>query len=77
MLSCLIQPTSGVWSFTELKGEVPPPCSGFTFTKVDQHRAVLFGGRQPDNRVNGVYIFDFRNMVSWRDSLSVIHHAPV
>ena len=43
-----------------MKGERPPPCSVFSFTKVDQHRAVLFGGYQPDNgRMNKLYIFNF------------------
>ncbi len=65
MLSCSTQkPLPGVWSSRELKGERPPPCDSFTFTKLDQHRAVLFGGRQPNHRVNDVYVFDFRNMVS-------------
>ncbi|XP_064393444.1 uncharacterized protein LOC135340943 isoform X2 [Halichondria panicea] len=54
---------NGVWSSPELRGERPPPCSGFTFTMVDQHRAVLFGGNQPDRVVvNEVYMFDFRTM---------------
>ncbi|XP_064393791.1 kelch domain-containing protein 2-like [Halichondria panicea] len=55
---------NGVWSSPELRGERPPPCSSFTFTMVDQHRAVLFGGYQPgrDDRVNEVYLFDFRTM---------------
>ncbi len=56
----------GVWSSPELRGERPPSCQGFTLTMVDQHRAVLFGGFQPGcGRVNDVYLFDFRTMVSW------------
>ncbi|XP_064393408.1 uncharacterized protein LOC135340916 isoform X2 [Halichondria panicea] len=55
---------NGVWSSPELIGERPPPCTGFTFTMVDQHRAVLFGGRQSgrDGRVNDVYLFNLRDM---------------
>ncbi|XP_064393177.1 uncharacterized protein LOC135340747 isoform X2 [Halichondria panicea] len=55
---------NGVWSSPELRGERPPPCSHFTFTMVDQHRAVFFGGWQPDRDVvvNDVYLFNFRTM---------------
>ncbi|XP_064393440.1 uncharacterized protein LOC135340941 isoform X2 [Halichondria panicea] len=54
---------NGVWSSPELRGERPPPCSIFTFTMVDQHRAVLFGGSQSGRgRLNDVYLFDFRTM---------------
>lgn len=56
----------GVWSSPDIGGEKPPPCSAFSFTKVDQDRAVLFAGYQPGQgaRVNDVYVFNFRNMVS-------------
>ncbi|XP_064393174.1 uncharacterized protein LOC135340746 [Halichondria panicea] len=55
---------NGVWSSPELRGERPPPCAGFTFTMVAQHRAVLFGGIQSGRRgrLNEVYLFDFRTM---------------
>ncbi len=64
LLSLFTSP--GVWSSPKIKGEKPSPCAGFTFTKVDQHRAVLFGGRHLDRnlRVNDVYLFNFKNMVS-------------
>ncbi len=56
----------GVWSSPELRGEKPPPCANFTFTMVDQYRAVFLGGTQPDREeVNDVYLFNFRDMVSW------------
>ncbi|XP_064393167.1 uncharacterized protein LOC135340740 isoform X1 [Halichondria panicea] len=55
---------NGVWSSPELRGERPPPCSHFTFTMVDQHRAVLFGGIQSGRRgrLNEVYLFNFNTM---------------
>ena len=60
----LLTLSPGVWLSPELKGE-RPPCANFTFTMVDQHRAVLFGGSQPErNGVNDVYLFNFRDMVS-------------
>ncbi|XP_064393442.1 uncharacterized protein LOC135340942 isoform X2 [Halichondria panicea] len=54
---------NGVWSSPKLRGKRPPPCSGFTFTMMDQHRAVLFGGFKPGlGGINDVYLFDFRTM---------------
>ena len=54
----------GNWSVPEFRGETLPPCSNFTFTKVDQYRAVLFGGEVADScEVNTVYLIDFRSMV--------------
>ena len=56
---------SDVWSPTELKGDLPLPTSDFTFTKVDRHRAALFGGSiSGEILVNSLYIFNFRIMVS-------------
>ena len=58
----------GVWSSPSVKGEKPPPCSSFSFTKVDQDTVVLFGGFQPGSvRVNDLYLFNLRKMVSWCD----------
>ena len=54
----------GNWSVPEFRGETLPPCSHFTFTKVDQYRAVLFGGTVAGNhKVNTVYLIDFKSMV--------------
>ncbi len=58
-------PLPGVWSSPEVKGERPLPSSGFSLTSTEH--AVLFGGQQPDICMVNVYVyvFDFRNMVSW------------
>ncbi len=40
-----------------------PPCASFTFTAVDDCRAVFFAGRQPSGRVNDAFILDHRLMV--------------
>ena len=56
---------SDLWSPTELKGELPLPTCDFTFTKVDRHRAALFGGSiSGEILVDSLYIFNFRTMVS-------------
>ena len=56
----------GKWSSPQTTGKRPPPCSTFSFTMVDDHRAVLFGGFQGGKgRTKDVYILDLRSMVSW------------
>ena len=56
--------TAGVWSCPATTGERPPPCAGFTFTAIDDRRAVLFGGKIGEQgRLNDVYIIDLHNMV--------------
>ena len=52
------------WSSPETTGPRPPPCAGFSFTKIDSSRVVLFGGRQRHHRVNEVHILDMKNWVS-------------
>ena len=54
----------GVWISPETSGTRPPACAAFSFTQVDCHRAVLFGGRQRAERVNQVHILDMENWVS-------------
>ena len=56
--------TAGVWSCPATTGERPPPCSDFTFTAVDDRRAVMFGGRNGEKgEMNDVYIIDLSTMV--------------
>ena len=58
--------TAGVWSCPPTTGENPPPCSDFTFTAIDDRRAVLFGGRNGEQgSMNDVYIIDLPTMVQW------------
>ena len=56
----------GKWSSPTISGTRPPPCNAFSFTQIDDHRAVLFGGRQHEGRTNDVYIFDMTRMVRFR-----------
>ena len=54
----------GTWSTPATTGTPPPPCVDFTFTMVDGHRAVLFGGYQPDTgTVADAYIIDMEKWV--------------
>lgn len=50
------------WSLATATGAVPPPCWGFSFTKIDDHHVVLFGGHD-GNYIDDVYILDLANMV--------------
>ena len=55
---------AGLWSSPILRGNRPPPCAYFTLTSIDNNRAVLFAGKQPEHgRVNDMYIIDFDIMV--------------
>ena len=62
-----------VWISPETTGPRPPPCAAFSFTKVDSHRVVLFGGRQVNARVNEVHIL---NMDNWSWSGAIIPTSP-
>ena len=52
----------GCWSIPDTTGETPKPCGAASFTKVDRHTTVLFGGRQKQGRVNDLVIL---NMEKW------------
>ena len=62
---------AGIWFVPETTGEILRPCAA-AFTKVDQHTAVLFGGRQKQGRVNDLAIL---NMEKW--VRNCIHAANV
>ena len=61
---CLCLSCAGVWSSPPTTGTRPPPCAGFSLTKVVHNRAILFGGRSSTGRYNDVYIIDLQAMVS-------------
>ena len=53
-----------LWKSPVLTGSRPPPSDGFTFTSIDAHRAVIFGGILHDRHyINDVYIINFQKMV--------------
>ena len=65
---------TGKWSFPPTTGPRPPPCSFFSFTAINDHQAVLFGGNQlrppgvfgvrsQGSRVNDCFLMDFESMV--------------
>ena len=62
---CFPSTLTGTWSSPTLRGTRPPPCSNFSLTMIDDHRAVLFGGQQPPGPTSTeeVYILDLTGMV--------------
>ena len=69
--------STGTWSSPETTGPRPPPCAGFSFTKVDLSRVVLFGGEQEKGRfqshLNELHILDMDSWVSrWIAHVEVI-----
>ena len=55
---------TGKWSSPVVSGRRPPPCSDFTLTMVDDHRAVLFGGIGGRGELKHLYVLDIARMVS-------------
>ena len=69
--------SAGKWSSPPTTGPRPPPCFFFSFTAINDHQAVLFGGNQPGHRVvDECYLMDFQTMVCWErhcnNSVSII-----
>ena len=50
------------WTVPRTTGVRPPPCAGFSFTKIDRHRVLLFAGWQLKGQCNDIHILD---MSSW------------
>ena len=74
---CTASPSAGEWSSPPTTGPRPPPCSGFSFTAINHHMAVMFGGSQAGQLVNDVYIIDFRSMVRWEWSCNNVVYIHV
>lgn len=64
-LLCPCSVLTGVWSAQPTTGEKPPPLCDHTFTKIDQHRAVVFGGWSGRNRcdIDDTYVLDMETWV--------------
>ena len=62
---CFITLPAGVWSAQPTTGEKPPPLESHSFTKIDQHRAVVFGGFTGNKETNDTYVLDMETWV-WR-----------
>ena len=62
---CRIMFFSGTWSSPSFSGTRPSPCSAFSLTSIDDHRALLYGGWDGEHRccVSDLYLIDFQLMV--------------
>ena len=70
--SCTVPHCVGTWSTPTTTGDCPPPCVDFSFTRVDEHRAVVFGGYQPEaGTVADTYILNMETWVNIRLYLCV------
>lgn len=61
------------WISPEMTGVRPLPCAAFSLTRVDQHRVVLFGGRQLLERTDQLHILDMEN---WHWSGVILPSGP-
>jgi len=52
-----------MWSAQPTTGEKPPPLAGHTFTKVSDHKAVVFGGITGRMLCNDAYVLDTQTWV--------------
>ena len=72
---------AGKWSSSPTTGPRPPPCYFFSFTAINDHQAVLFGGKQPQRRrVNDCFLMDFESMVCPErccNNSVIMHHTTM
>ena len=63
-----------MWFRPTITGSPPPACHWCSLTRVDHHRAVLFGGKGKDNEriLPDVYILDANHWVSSSSLFSLI-----
>lgn len=66
LVVCLSYFLSGEWSSPTVIGTPPPPLYGFSFTRMDEGKVVMFGGYNSASDVFSadVYYFDIVRHVS-------------
>ena len=60
------------WHSLETSGVRPSPRAAHTMSKVDSDRVVIFGGRQPDRRMNDVHILNLKTLVCYNRLVSLL-----
>ena len=58
--------TSGEWSSPPVTGTKPPPLYNFSFTKIDNRRAVVFGGLTSEGALGDAYVLELDKLVHHR-----------
>lgn len=51
------------WLPLETYGTRPSPRAAHTMNKIDDYRVIVFGGRQPERRMNDIHILNLKTMV--------------
>ena len=64
---------TGKWISPQMSGQRPPPCAAFSFTMADSCRAVMFGGRQRETRVDHIYIL---HLDTWHWEGAYLNTSP-
>ena len=54
---------TGEWSSPAVTGTKPPPLAGFSFTKVDSRRAVVYGGGAGLETYRDAYVLELDKWV--------------
>ena len=54
---------SGEWSFPSVTGTKPSPRYNFSFTKIDDRRAVVYGGQTSEGSLGDAYVLELDNLV--------------
>ena len=54
---------TGEWSSPAVTGTKPPPLAGFSFTKVDSRRAVVYGGMVDLDISDDAYVLELDKWV--------------
>ena len=60
---CSVTVPAEVWDIQKTSGESPPPLFNHTFTRIDHHRAVVFGGCAGSSWENYTYVLDMKTWV--------------
>ena len=60
---CSVTVPAEVWDIQKTSGESPPPLFNHTFTRIDHHRAVVFGGCAGSSWENDTYVLDMKTWV--------------
>ena len=68
----MFYPAAGKWSSPAVTGTSPPPLAHFSFTKVTNRIAVVYGGLTPEGNSGDVYVLDLDKWVHHADLMALV-----